>query len=211
MLDVLLCIENRIYREGLQYLLKNRAEVGEVGICSALPQLCEMLARADFDVVLIDDSLEATPAGAVRTAARAARGRAVIALGLEDSDDDVLTYIEAGASAYVTKNASVDDLVAAIRAAAAGELPCAPRIARRMQERLANLAAERDRKLDLGKLSQRERHILRLLERSLSNKEIARELGVEVSTIKNHVHNIIVKLSVRTRSEAAAASRLAAE
>jgi RNA polymerase sigma factor (sigma-70 family) len=211
MLDVLLCIENRIYREGLQYLLKNRAEIGEVGICSALPQLCEMLARADFHVVLIDDSLEATPTGAVRTAARAARGRPVIALGLEESDDDVLAYVEAGASAYVTKNASVDDLVAAIRAAAVGELPCAPRIARRMQERLANLAAERERKLDLDKLSQRERHILRLLERSMSNKEIARELGVEVSTIKNHVHNIIVKLSVRSRSEAAAASRLAAE
>lgn len=214
MLDVVICIENRIYREGLQFLLKHREEIGEVGVCWALPQLCEMLQGDAFDVVVIDNSLgslDGTSTGAIRIAARAARERPVIALGLEESDDELLSFAEAGAAAFVTKNSSIDDLVAAMRAAAMGELCCPPRIVRRMQERLADLAAERDRRMGLDKLSQREQHILCLVERSMSNKQIARELGVEVSTIKNHVHNIIVKLSVRSRGEAAAALRDAAD
>lgn len=72
------------------------------------------------------------------------------------------------------------------------------------------LSAERGRNCRLDKLSLRERHILKLVGEDLSNKEIARQLGREVSTIKNHVHSIIVKLSVRNRNEATAMARSSA-
>lgn len=77
-----------------------------------------------------------------------------------------------------------------------------------MQERLADLAAIRVQMTGLEKLSQREHHILGLVEQRMSNKQIARTLGLEVSTIKNYIHNIIVKLCVKNRGEAAAKLRV---
>ncbi|WFU18408.1 response regulator transcription factor [Bradyrhizobium sp. CB3481] len=112
-----------------------------------------------------------------------------------------------GASAYVTKEESIEDLVRVSLAAADGQFLCLPRISRLMQERLSELAASRERSAGLERLSRREHINLRLLGHNLSNKQIARELGLEVSTIKDHVHNIIVKLSVKNRMQAATFSR----
>ena len=86
-----------------------------------------------------------------------------------------------------------------------GEFHCAPRMARLMQLRLADLALGRHWRADaLQKLSQREHHILEFLQMRMSNKQIARKLGLGLSTVKNHVHSIIVKLGVNSRTEAAA-------
>jgi len=206
-LNVLLCIENRIYREGLKSLLENEGMVGAVSLCSEPRQLASILEPSHCDLILIDVSLSRSvtdPVELVTMASRAARGLPLVALGLSESDDEVLAFIEAGAAAFVTKDSSVDDLLATISAASRGELHCAPRVVRLMQERLTDLSAGHARSSGLGKLSQREHHILGLLNQRMSNKQIARMLGLEVSTIKNHVHNIIVKLSVKNRGEAAA-------
>ena len=210
MSDLLLCIESRIYRDGLTALLTSTGGMGRVAACAGASQIEALLRAEPCDMVLVDVAMTAgggDPAGTVTAAYRAAGGRPVIALGLEESDDEVLSFIEAGAAAFVAKNESIDDLVRVIAAAARGELLCPPRVARLMQERLALLNVRQGRSADLGKLSGREQHILDLVEQRMSNKQIARTLGLEVSTIKNHMHNIIVKLSVKNRREAAAMLR----
>jgi two-component system nitrate/nitrite response regulator NarL len=157
--DLLLCIESRIYRDGLTALLTAACSIGRVAACAGTAQIEALLRAGPCDMVLIDVAMTAgsgDPAGTVTAAYRAAGGRPVIALGLEESDEKVLSFIEAGAAAFVTKNESIDDLVRVIAAAARGELLCPPRVARLMQERLALLAVSQGRPADLGKLSGRE-------------------------------------------------------
>lgn len=207
MYDVLLCIENRIYREGLKSILQASERVAAVHLCAEPREISHALAGARCDLVLVDVSsigAAANPVELVAATSRAARGLPVVALGLSEGEDEVLDFIEAGAAAFVTREGSIDDLMATIGTAARGELHCPPRLARLMQERLTGLATGKARPTVLERLSQREHHILGLLRQRLSNKQIARMLGLEVSTIKNHVHNIIVKLSVKNRGEAAA-------
>lgn len=210
MFDLLLCVESRIYRDGLTALLTAACEIGRVTACAGVAQIEALLRAGPCDLILIDVAMAAgggEPAATVTAAYRAASGRPVIALGLEESEEEVMSLIEAGAAAFVTKNESIDDLARVIAAAARGELLCPPRVARLMQERLALLTVRQRRSIDLDKLSGREQHILDLVEQRMSNKQIARTLGLEVSTIKNHMHNIIVKLCVKNRGEAAAMLR----
>jgi DNA-binding NarL/FixJ family response regulator len=209
-LDILLCVQNRIYREGLSQVLSHQDGFGCVRACEDADALRSLFVSARREIVLVDVSPGAnglTDPRAIKQAFAEADGRPVIALGLDDRDEDVLASIEAGAAAFVTKDDSIDDLVEIIRAAAKGEFRCPPRIARRMQERLVELSAVQNRSILLDRLTQREHHILDLMTDRMSNKQIARQLGVAVSTIKNHVHSIIVKLSVKNRSEAAAITR----
>ena len=208
--SIFLLICNRIYREGLRQILIDRHEFTEVHACCDIENLRTVARAARVGVVAVDIApREAAGCNAAEIAAarEAAPGLPVIALGLDGRDEEVLASVEAGASGFVTKNNSLDDLVRAIRAATAGEFRCGPRVSRLMQERLTKLAVERNRSTRLDRLSQREQHILNLVSEDLSNKQIARQLGLEVSTIKNHVHNIIVKLSVTNRAEAAALTR----
>lgn len=205
MLNVLLCIESCLYREGLRTLLGRSEDIGRVEVCSAPSEIDTSVPPADL--VLIDVALSST-AGAARRAVTAALRAArapVIALGLAETDEEALALVEAGASAFITKDNSIGDLVETMKAVARGETCCAPSVVRLMQQRLVKLAAGREHSHALSKLSHREHHILGLVEQRLSNKQIARALGLEVSTIKNHVHNIIVKLSVKNRVEAAQA------
>jgi DNA-binding NarL/FixJ family response regulator len=202
--SLLLCIGVRIYREGLQKALSNHGDVSSVRVCNGIGGLGGVCLEG-IDCVLVD--VLAGQSGSVaidiRSAFTAARGRPVIALGLDGDDTVLLASVEAGAAACVTADQSVDDLVIIIRAALRGELVCPPRVGRLLQERLLRLSRPEREAHRLTHLSSRERHILSLLTDCQSNKQIARRLGLEVSTIKNHVHNIIVKLDVRNRTEAA--------
>jgi two-component system, NarL family, nitrate/nitrite response regulator NarL len=209
-LNVLMCVESRIYREGLELLLKNSCEVGTVEVCGDFSVLAETLARSRCDIVLMDVAHGFAGVGAVEmiaTAYRSCRHGSVIALGLDESDDDILAYVEAGAAAFVTKNDSVGVLIKTISATLDGEFHAAPRLVRLMQRRLADLVTGQGNVVELHRLSHREADILGMVDQHMSNKQIARKLGLEVSTIKNHVHNIIVKLSVKNRVEAAAVLR----
>jgi two-component system nitrate/nitrite response regulator NarL len=208
--SIYLLICNRIYREGLRQILIDRRAFTEVHACCDIEALRSVARAARAGVVAVDiapGEAAGCNVAAIAAARVAAPGVPVIALGLDGGDEEVLASVEAGASGFVTKNDSLDDLVYAIRAAAAGEFRCGPRISRLMQERLTKLAVDRNRTARLDRLSQREQHILSLMSEDLSNKQIARQLGLAVSTIKNHVHNIIVKLSVTNRIEAAALTR----
>ena len=129
-----------------------------------------------------------------------------IILGVPDTDQAILACIEVGgASGYVLDNGSFEDVVRNIRAVVAGESVCSPRVANLLFSRISALTqhANPSRVNQSHHLTRREEDIVESIERGLSNKEIASRLHIEVSTVKNHVHNILDKLKLRDRLSAA--------
>jgi two-component system, NarL family, nitrate/nitrite response regulator NarL len=119
----------------------------------------------------------------------------------------VIACAEAGISAFVAREGTAEDLVAAVHQAMRGELVCSPRVTALLFDRVAALSAERTTSIPTDALTEREKEIIPLVEQGLSNKEIARQLRVGAATVKNHVHNILEKLQVRRRGEVAARLR----
>jgi DNA-binding NarL/FixJ family response regulator len=133
----------------------------------------------------------------------------VLIIGLAESREAIIRYIEAGAAGYVHRQDSVDRLLANIRAAYNDEAIVSPGIAAAIMARLAQLASSamtaplRQELADTSELTRREREVLNLIKQNYSNREIANYLTIEVGTVKNHVHNILDKLSVNSRRDAA--------
>lgn len=132
----------------------------------------------------------------------------VLALGLGESKSQILPYIQAGATGYVLKDDSVDEMVARIRAAHNGEPQVAPKIAAAMMSRLAELAGAAGHDLEGNNghfnLTPRELQTLELVGQGLTNRQIAERLVIATGTVKNHVHSVLTKLDVSSRHDAAA-------
>jgi DNA-binding NarL/FixJ family response regulator len=128
----------------------------------------------------------------------------IVALTVDETEAQVLECVEAGAAAYLTRDGGGEQLVETIEAAGRGELRCSPQVAGYLMRRVRTLSACQPRHQALAQLTARQRDVLSLLGDGLSNKEIARELHIEVATVKNHVHHILEKLQVQRRAEAMA-------
>ena len=207
MIRVFIVAEVRLYREGLAVVLGYREGIRVVG--SGAPQngVCAQIAAAGPDVVLFDmrTSENISVLGSLTSADGIPK---VVALGVSDRDCDVVACVELGASGLAGREASLDDLVATLQCAMRGELLCTPRAAAAMARRVAagNTAAAPETLLE-GRLTARELQIVRFIDDGLSNKEIATHLGIELPTVKNHIHHLLSKLQVRRRGEAAAQIR----
>ncbi len=126
-----------------------------------------------------------------------------VAVGLPKDEETVLRYAEAGMDAFATFDASLTDLLERLNQALRDEASVSPHLAASLLRRVADLSG---RASSSTGLTARELEIVKLLRRGLSNKEIAGELGIGLATVKNHVHNILSKLGVRTRAAVVAAS-----
>jgi DNA-binding NarL/FixJ family response regulator len=131
----------------------------------------------------------------------------VIALGCPENDAEMIACAEAGVCGFVPPDASVSDLLAAIQGAVDGELLCTPKMAGVLLRRVTALAAGRPLDAPASSLTMRELEVVRLIDQGLSNKQIALQLEIELSTVKHHVHHILEKLEVARRSEAVARLR----
>src|SRR5262249_53779881 len=133
---------------------------------------------------------------------------ALIAFASSDDLDARLTLAESGVTGYISRDGSLDDLIDVVAAACRGELVCSPRLAGGLARRPARVAAADGEFGGRGALRTfRERDLIRLVDEGKSNKEIARDLNIELATVKNHIHRILSKLGVRRRGEAAALVR----
>jgi DNA-binding NarL/FixJ family response regulator len=208
MVRVLIAAEIRLYREGLAAMLCQEPGIQVVGTAAGADDTVRALRALAADVVLVDLP---SPENSwlVRALAAAVPGTRMVALSVPDAERELLACAEAGVAGYVTRDASVEDVVAAVEAAARGEVLCSPRMAATLFQRVATLALERSPASIESRLTQRELEILDLIDQGMSNKEIARHLTIELSTVKNHVHNILEKLQVTRRAEAAAWARAA--
>jgi DNA-binding NarL/FixJ family response regulator len=192
----------RLYREGLALLLSNRPEFTVTGTARCRGDALAQLARSLPDVVLVDLTTEDS-ATIIRDIKRVAPSLPIVAMAVNDAEEQVMSCIEAGVAGFVSRDGSLDDLAAAVCSAALGELQCTPKLAGSLLRRVALLASARPAPCTQDRLTGREWQIVRLIERNLSNKEIASHLGIEVATVKNHVHNLLDKLHLRKRSEVA--------
>jgi two-component system, NarL family, nitrate/nitrite response regulator NarL len=207
MIRIVIVAGTRLFRDGLAQLIGDRSGLAIAAALAAPPDSADAFDQLSADVILLDMATPESHAIA-RRLHDLPRPIPIVVLGIADSDEEVIASTEAGAAGYVTRDGSVDELVTAIESAARGELVCTPRVAGTLARRLAALAASTKRPAK-ARLSRRECEIAALLGEDLSNKEIAVRLRIEVATVKNHVHNLLEKLNVQTRSEAArAAGRL---
>lgn len=206
MIRVLIVADIRLYREGLADALARREALQVVGAAGSREGAIAALDECHPDVVLVDMAMLEGQATA-RALLEHAPDLRVVVLAVPELERDVLNCAELGVSGLVPRDASLDELVATLECAAHGEVRCSPRMTATILRRLATLAAERGSARLEVLLTAREREVIELIDRGLSNKEIARRLGRSLPTIKQHVHNILEKLQVHRRGEAAARAR----
>jgi DNA-binding NarL/FixJ family response regulator len=205
MVRVAIVADIRLYREGLEQALERDGRIMVVASAASVAEAPHCLADAGADVILLD---LATPHALenVRTLASLVGGK-VVALGVSEVEEGVIACAEAGVSGYIVRDASLDQLIACLEAVARGELSCSPLVAGALLRRVGALAAGRAPIAAQAPLTSREREVVALIDQGLSNKEIARQLTIEVATVKNHIHNALEKLGAKRRSEAAAMLR----
>jgi len=206
LVDVFVVGRVRLYREGIAAALAGDSRFRVAGLASDAPAALARLEEVAADVVLVEAGSPEGP-DLVRAIHERAPEARVLALGISGEEADVLPLAEAGIAGWVTRDASVDDLRATVAAAAVGEAACSPRMVASLLRRVAALAADRDGAAVSPQLTRRQQEIVALIDEGLSNKEIARRLSIELATVKNHVHNILAKLQVGRRAEAAARVR----
>jgi DNA-binding NarL/FixJ family response regulator len=197
-----------LYREGLAMLLGGYPSVEVVGAADGAASLIESgRLEADApDVVLVDMM---APGGEQEIALlrSASDAPALLGMTVPNREDSVFGLVEAGASGFVTVDASPDELVAGIECAARSEAICSPPMTAALIRRLAALARDREPDPVRAALTAREREIVSLIEEGLSNKQIAYRLRIQLSTVKNHVHHILGKLGLERRAQVVALAR----
>jgi two-component system nitrate/nitrite response regulator NarL len=199
--------EVRLYREGLVHAFANEDAIEVVGTAVGGSDALVQIATLEPQLVLVD--LMQGGLELVQALGTSPTATPVLALAVRDSEEEVLACAEAGVAGYVTREASFEDLTAAVASVARGETIATPRMAAALLRRVADLAASRRREAEPASLTAREREVMHLVDRGLTNKEIARALHIELPTVKNHIHHILDKLQVRCRSEAVARLRAA--
>jgi DNA-binding NarL/FixJ family response regulator len=202
---IFIAAQVRLYREGLVDMLAREPGFSVVGTTGGRNEIVERVRALHPNVVLLDAALPESLI-TVRELADATPAK-VIALASPETEAAVVAGAEAGISGYVTHDDSPADLVATIRSVNRGDLLCSPRVAGALLRRVATLASDRSAGRHDARLTSRELEILRLLDEGLSNKQIARQLSIELATVKNHVHHILDKLGVARRGEAVARFR----
>jgi two-component system nitrate/nitrite response regulator NarL len=202
---ILIVGQIRLYRDGLTLVLGQRPGFEVVGSVASQAGLDETLQQLRPDVVLLDVAAGGGHDAAERIR-QAGSGARIVVLGVAEPELEIMGYAEAGVAGYVSREASLEMLAGAIESAVRGDLQCSPSMAGSMLRHIAALAGGAAGPAPDG-LTAREREILRLIDQGRSNKEIAKHLGIEVATVKNHVHNLLEKLHVHRRAEAAARVR----
>jgi DNA-binding NarL/FixJ family response regulator len=198
----------RLYREGLAAALAASRRCDVVATAADVSAAREATEAHRPDIVLLDLAL-VDAADAVADLALADPPVKVVALGVREVPSEVIALAEAGVAGYVTRDATLDELVDVVESVARGEMVCSPRIAALLLQHVA-AARGRDARRELDvRLTARENEIVELIDEGLSNKQIAQRLSIQVATVKNHVHNILDKLGVEGRTAAAAHVRRA--
>lgn len=197
LIRILLADDHPVVRAGLRAVLESEDGLRIVADVATAEEAVTRSAAGGIDVVLMDLQFVGSMGGAEATKqiTALADGPRVLILTTYDTETDILTAIEAGASGYLLKDAPPEELTAAVRAAAAGQSALAPTIAQRLMQRMRTPSQS---------LTARETEVLTLVAEGLSNKQISQQLFLSQATIKSHLVHIFAKLDVDSRTAAVA-------
>lgn len=200
MIRVLIADDHPVVRAGIRALLDGEADLEVVGEAPTADDAVALATTSAPDLVLMDLQFADDQRGveATRRIRALPSPPHVLVLTNYDTDTDILSAIEAGASGYLLKDAPPDELVAAVRAAAAGESALAPVIASRLMARMRSPQVT---------LSARELEVLELVAQGASNADIAGRLHIADATVKSHLVHVFTKLGVASRTAAVNAAR----
>jgi DNA-binding NarL/FixJ family response regulator len=203
--SLVIATDYRVFGECLALALAGIDAFTVLAIANHMEEALRKVKECQPDIVLLDGYLSnRTSLVLTKQLIQDSPQTMVLVLGVVEEEADIREYVEAGASGYVSREMSLDELKVAIELVARGETLCSPHIVYSMFSRLTELArtfggSETPEPMIL---SMREREILQLVAKGWSNKQIANHLFLSLHTVKNHVHNILRKLQVQRRSEA---------
>jgi two-component system, NarL family, response regulator LiaR len=203
MIKVLVCDDQELVREGLKTILGTDPDLAVAGVASDGVEAVEMVANQPVDVVLMDlkmpvmNGVQAT--SLIRQHHPAVK---VLVLTTYDADEWVFDAIRAGASGYLLKDTPRERLLAAIKETAAGKTPVDPVVAGKLFAQITQPSSLPTSPM-VGLLNEREKEVLALLARGMTNAEIAGRIFLSEGTVKNYVSSILEKLGVNDRTQAA--------
>lgn len=209
MIRVLLAHPSRLVCDSLRTSLDKVEDVYVVG-CAHTPEELHFLLPHGNIVLMSSELKKANPFELLKEIRLTHSQTKVLVLGLTENPDEIIRYIEAGAAGYILQDESIDDMVNKLHAASEEKAIISPTMAAVMMDRLLTLASmemplgfDKERSKYLEELTPREEEVVGLITEGCTNQEIADRLIIECGTVKNHVHNILKKLEVSSRHEAA--------
>lgn len=199
---LLLVDDHAVVRSGLRMLLEGQHEMEIVGEAGTAAEAMTVLKKIVPDVILMDIGLpDLSGIEAARLIKQKFPGAAIVALTIHEDEEYFFKMLEAGASGYVPKRAAPEELLTAIRAAAAGEVYLYPSLAKLLVRDYLSAERPAEEKSNLDGLTGRESEVLTYLAEGASNEEIATALVISPKTVERHRENIMRKLNLHSRSE----------
>ncbi len=202
---VLVVDDHALFRRGLEMVLAQEPDIEVVGEAGDGAEAVERAEELLPDVVLMDIRMPRRSGIEACTAIKEAVPSAqIIMLTISDEEADLYEAIKAGATGYLLKEISIDEVATAIRAVAGGQSLISPSMASKLISEFAQLVKRDDdrQQVPAPRLTERELEVLRLVARGMNNRDIARQLFISENTVKNHIRNILEKLQLHSRMEA---------
>jgi two-component system, NarL family, nitrate/nitrite response regulator NarL len=196
---VVVADDHPLFREGVINSLRSMPDIVVVAQASDADEAVRLVREELPDLALLDVTMPGGGIEAARKIAAACPATRIVMLTVSEDEDDLLAAMKAGASGYVLKGVSARELAGVVRSVSAGEVYVAPSLAFGLLREMSKPRASDP----LAELSGRERQVLELVANGLSNQEIGFKLGLAEKTIKHYMTNILTKLQVRSRVEAA--------
>src|SRR5262245_44565492 len=203
MIRVLICDDHALFRRGLVMVLESEAGIEVVAEAEDGEEAVRQAGEAAPDVVLMDVRMpKVSGIEATRNIAEVVPTAKILMLTVSDEEEDLYEAVKAGATGYLLKEISIEEVANAIRAVMTGQSLISPSMASKLLSEFNNLAKAAQQKVLAPKLTDRELQVLKLVAQGMSNREVAEQLFISENTVKNHVRNILEKLHLHSRMEA---------
>jgi DNA-binding NarL/FixJ family response regulator len=202
---VVIVDDHELFRKGLQMVLEAEADIEVVGEASDGNEAIQKAEETSPDVVLMDVRMpKRSGIDATRTIKDTLPSTKILMLTISDEEADLYEAIKAGASGYLLKEISIEEVADAVRAVQQGQSLISPSMASKLLNEFAAMVKRRDERAQVPgpRLTERELEVLKLVAKGLNNRDIGQELFISENTVKNHVRNILEKLHLHSRMEA---------
>ena len=204
-LRVLIVDDHALFRRGLQMVLEGESDIEVVGEANDGHEAIEKAEQTTPDVVLMDVRMpKRSGIEATRVIKDMLPSTKILMLTISDEEADLYDAIKAGASGYLLKEISIDEVAGAVRQVHAGQSLISPSMASKLLNEFAAMVKRRDERSQVPgpRLTERELEVLKLVAKGMNNRDIGAELFISENTVKNHVRNILEKLHLHSRMEA---------